>query len=323
MSTDCDEQSGGNCGPEPFEYCVHSRHAGLRIDHFLVTLLPTLSRSRLTSLIRSGFVTVDGNSVKASRKLKEGEEVRGCVPEAAPIDVLPQKIDFSILHEDEHVLVISKPPQLVVHPGSGNRDNTLVNGLVYHCNNIAGVGDSIRPGIVHRLDKDTSGVMVVAKNNEVLRLLVDDFKARRVKKKYLALVHGVMKEKEGRICAPIGRHPVNRKKMAVKEHNGKYAVSNWRVEKCYQDRFSLVKIDIETGRTHQIRVHMASVGHPVAGDTQYGSAKAGTHFPRQMLHSSQISFTHPINGNLLTIKAPVWPDMAEIIRLLEESGEST
>jgi 23S rRNA pseudouridine1911/1915/1917 synthase len=320
MSAGCSEQPDNLCCQDTFEYHIKVEHTGLRLDHYLVLQLPLLSRSQLTNSIKSGFVTVDGVLAKASRKLKAGEKVCGFLPKAAPIDILPQKIDFSILYEDEDLLVISKPPQLVVHPGSGNPDKTLVNGLVYYCENISDVGDLVRPGIVHRLDKDTSGIMVVAKKNNVHRLLVDDFKERRVKKKYFALVHGVLKDNEGRICLPIGRHPVNRKKMAVREQNGKFAVSNWRVEKTFLNRYSLVKIIIETGRTHQIRVHMAYLGHPVAGDALYGPSKVDSLFPRQMLHSSEISFNHPLKGRKISIKAPLWPDMLSVIDSLEDSG---
>lgn len=320
MNAGCSEQPDRLSCQNAFEYRIQLEHAGLRLDHYLVLQLPSLSRSQLTHSIKSGFVTVDGKLAKASHKLKAGEMICGIVQDSEPVDIVAQKIAFEILYEDEELLIISKPPQLVVHPGSGNPDKTLVNGLVHYCVNIADVGDSLRPGIVHRLDKDTSGIMVVAKTNTMHRLLVDDFKERRVKKIYLALVHGLM-EDEGRICLPIGRHPVNRKKMAVREHNGKFAASNWRVEKTFLNRYSLVKIAIETGRTHQIRVHMASLGHPVAGDVLYGQGKDNSLFPRQMLHSSEISFTHPLSGSEIHLRAPIWSDMSNVISSLEYSGK--
>ncbi len=319
MSAECSDQDEEVHGE--FKYRVLLEHAGTRLDHYLVLQRPSMSRSQLSSLIKNGTVTVNSEVVKASRRLRACDTVCGSIPEAAPIEVVPQKIEFDVLYEDEHLLLISKPPNVVVHPGSGNPDKTLVNGLVHHSQNIAAVGDSVRPGIVHRLDKDTSGIMVVAKNNVAHRLLVDAFKERRVKKTYYALVFGLMKEPQGRICAPIGRHPVNRKKMAVNEINGKFAASNWCVERTYQNRYSLVKITIETGRTHQIRVHMASLGHPVAGDSLYSSGKTDSLFPRQMLHSSELSFAHPVNEKKMKVTAPFWPDMASVLRSIEKSGE--
>ncbi len=320
MSVGCSDQQGSYSGHDKFNYHVRPEYAGLRLDHYLVLRQPTQSRSQLTNAIKSGLVTIDGINAKASRRLKTGERISGFVPEIPSVDIIPQEIEFTILFEDEQLLVISKPPHLVVHPGSGNHDQTLVNGLVYHCKTIANVGDPVRPGIVHRLDKDTSGIMVVAKRSDVHRLLVDDFKARKVKKTYHAIVHGVIAEKEGRISAPIGRHPINRKKMAIRERSGKFAVSNWCVERTYGDRWSLVRIGIETGRTHQIRVHMASIGHPVAGDSLYGAGKTNSLFPRQMLHSSELSFNHPVNRNRINIRALFWPDMANVIRVIEDYG---
>ncbi len=299
---------------------IDTGNAGVRLDHLLVQSIPDISRSRITSSIRLGLILVNGEQCKASYKLKVGECVTGTLFEPPPLSVSPEKIEFPILFEDDYLLVLSKPPGLVVHPGSGNSSGTLVNGLVYHCESIAGVGDVIRPGIVHRLDKDTSGVMVVAKKDSVHRQLVEAFKAREIGKEYLALVHGIPTDYSGRIVAAIGRHPVNRQKMAVRESSGRYAVSNWQVIEEYQGKISQVRVKIETGRTHQIRVHMAHLGHPVAGDVLYGPHRNNKSFPRQMLHAWKLKFKHPVTSEQLRFCAPVCDDMSEVIeRLSSES----
>ncbi len=302
---------------------IQPESAGLRLDHFLVEQFPDLSRSQLSNAIKCGKVKVNGTSAKASRKLHQGDVIDGYVEGSTPqLKVEPQQIDFIVLFEDEYLLVLSKPPAVVVHPANGNPDNTLVNGLLYHCRSIGGVGDSLRPGIVHRLDKDTSGVMVVAKTGVVHRQLVDMFKSRQVKKIYHALVSGVPKCESGRIVAAIGRHPVNRKKMAVRENSGRFAATNWLVKKHYSNnsnKYALLEVVIETGRTHQIRVHLASIGHPVAGDSTYGHGKSDPMFGRQMLHSSALHFEHPVTGQKIAGVAPLWPDMQEIVCRLERA----
>ncbi|SHO50490.1 RluA family pseudouridine synthase [Desulfopila aestuarii] len=292
---------------------IDATQAGVRLDHLLVQCIPDSSRSRIGASIRSGHILVDGEAKKAGYKLKNGELVSGSLIDTPPLEVSPEQLEFPILFEDPSLLVLSKPPGLVVHPGSGNHHGTLVNGLLHHCETIAEVGDAARPGIVHRLDKDTSGIMVVAKNDQVHRALVEAFKAREVEKEYIALVFGILDQPEGRIVAPIGRHQNNRQKMAVQETTGKYAVSNWRVLDEYENRFSKIRVKIETGRTHQIRVHMAHLGHPVAGDTIYGPNRDNKPFPRQMLHASRIAFNHPITGVNLHFRAPIWQDMQEIL----------
>jgi 23S rRNA pseudouridine1911/1915/1917 synthase len=298
---------------EQFDIRVDAAQAGVRLDHLLVQCISDSSRSRIGASIRSGHIRVDGEVRKAGYKLKSGELVSGTLLETPPFEVAPERLDFPILFEDSSLLVLSKPPGLVVHPGSGNHHGTLVNGLLYHCEGIAEVGEAARPGIVHRLDKDTSGVMVIAKNDLVHRELVEAFKAREVEKEYIALVFGLLSRPEGRIVAPIGRHQNNRQKMAVQEITGKYAVSSWRVLDEYENRFSKVRVKIETGRTHQIRVHMAHLGHPVAGDTLYGPNRDNRPFPRQMLHASRMAFIHPVTGEKLNFRAPIWEDMLEIL----------
>jgi len=296
------------------ELQVSAELAGIRFDHFLVQFVPETSRSNLVHSIRNGLLLVDGNKKKSSYRLKAGEQIRGTVFQASPPELLPQAVPFDILFEDDSLLVISKPPGIVVHPPSGNPDGTLVNGLLYHCQEIAAVGDQIRPGIVHRLDKDTSGIMVVAKTALCHRLLVDAFKERTIDEEYLALVFGLLQQRTGRIVAPIGRHPIHRQKMAVcEEGRGRYAASSWHVVEEYTEGCSLVQVQIETGRTHQIRVHMASLRHPVAGDTLYGRARNTRRYPRQMLHAYRLSLTHPITGQRMVFSAPLWQDFQQIL----------
>ncbi|MGB5232475.1 MAG: RluA family pseudouridine synthase [Desulfoprunum sp.] len=300
---------------DPISITVDDRMVGIRLDHFLVQTIPDHSRSTLVASIRSGSLKVNDRERKSSYRLKEGDRVHGLIrTEASDLQVEPEKIPLQILFEDQYLLALSKPPGLVVHPGSGNRSGTLVNGLVYYCRAIALVGDNARPGIVHRLDKDTSGLMLVAKDERVLRLLATDFKERRVDKEYLAIVHGILPEKSGRIVAAIGRHPVNRQKMAVVEGSGRHAVTNWRVLREAAGRFTLLAVTIETGRTHQIRVHMSHIGHPVAGDPVYGGRPGDPRFPRQMLHAARLRFVHPVTRNPLDIVAPIWPDFVEALR---------
>jgi len=304
------------------EFKVSQELAGIRFDHFLVQCVANTSRSNLIQSIRLGLILVDGTKKKSSYRLKNDEVVSGTVYRAPVPELIAQKIPFDIIFEDEFLLIISKPPGLVVHPAAGNPDGTLVNGLLYHCQEIADVGDDqIRPGIVHRLDKNTSGIMVVAKTAQCHRLLVDAFKERSIDKEYLALVFGVLEQKNGRIVAPISRHSVHRQKMAVcDEGKGRYAASMWQVLEEYSEGCSLARVQIETGRTHQIRVHMASLGHPIAGDTLYGRARNTREYPRQMLHAHSLCFTHPITGKRLAFLAPIWSDFQEILNQLR-SGE--
>lgn len=300
-----------------FQVTIDADHAGIRLDQLLALTIPSISRSALASAIRQGTVLVDGLCRKSSYRLKPGEIVSGKIERPEATEVQPQQIDLTIIYEDEFLLILSKPPGLVVHPGSGNSQGTLANGLLYYCRSIAGVGDSLRPGIVHRLDKDTSGIMLVAKTGLVHGKLVDAFKNRQLSKEYLALVHGVPREKSGRLVAAIGRHPIHRQKMAVQQITGRHAVSNWQVLQEFDQRYSLVRVGIETGRTHQIRVHMAYLGCPVAGDRVYGGHRDNCMFPRQLLHASRLVFHHPVTDETMDYSAELWPDFADTLHKLE------
>lgn len=307
---------------QSFLFVIDDRQASIRLDHFLVRQIEGESRSRISASIQAGLFRVDGEARKSGYRLKAGETVSGSLIVQAPVHIIPEPIDFDVLFEDEYILVISKPPNLVVHPGSGHNRGTLVNGLVHYCASINNVGDPVRPGLVHRLDKDTSGIMLVAKQDTAHRLLVEAFQSRSIDKYYHALLTGIMVEKQGRIVAGIGRHPVHRQKMAIRSKSGKFAATNWEVIKEFRLGYSLVELRIETGRTHQIRVHMASLGHPVAGDILYGGKKNELKFPRQMLHATRIQFIHPITKASMNLEAPMHPDFVSILEQLEQVQHS-
>ncbi|MGD9950366.1 MAG: RluA family pseudouridine synthase [Desulfobulbus sp.] len=297
---------------------VAASEVGLRLDHFLTRHFPEHSRSSLNKLIISADVRVNEQAVKAGYRLRAEETVSVRFPRVEEDALLPEKIEFPVLFEDDHLLVLSKPPGLVVHPACGHAVGTLVHGLLFHCKNLPAV-DGGRPGIVHRLDKDTSGVMLVAKNELALRALMADFKDRRIRKVYQALLLRSPREPQGRIVQPIGRHPVDRKKMAIRPADGKYAVTHWKIVECFTNYWCFAEIGIETGRTHQIRVHMASMKSPVAGDSLYGGdvGRDSLFLPqRQMLHASTLSFIHPMDGREMCFTAPLWPDMQQLIDAL-------
>ncbi len=301
----------------PFSYTVEERFHDLRLDQFLALSFDRFSRSQITESIKSGEILVNGVTVKPGYRRKAGDVIDGTIEIATePPIPQPQDVAFEVLEEDPDYLIIDKPPGLVVHPGSGNLDRTLVNGLLFRFGNFKQVGDVFRPGIVHRLDKDTSGVIVVARSGEAHANLVQQFKKRQVQKTYLALVIGEIMDDSGRIVAPIGRHPINRQKMAVRENNGRYAVSNWRCKKRFVHH-TLLELHIETGRTHQIRVHLAHLGFPVAGDKLYGPSKDHANYPRQMLHAWKLSFAHPVTGRKIDAQADLPNDFTAVLAQLE------
>ena len=302
-------------------FAVTPSEAKVRLDHFLVERLSGQSRSALLKLIRDGLVTVDGAAQKAGHRLRAGDEVKVVIPPPPPTELVPEQIAFGVLHEDESLLVLVKPPGLVVHPAAGHWQGTLAHGLLYHCASLPGL-EAQRPGLVHRLDKDTSGVMLVAKTEAALRQLTADFQNRAIRKVYHAVLLRCPPGNEGRVVAAIGRHPVQRKKMAIRA-TGRHAATCWRVLERYANNMGLVELDLETGRTHQIRVHMASLGCPVAGDDQYGGrvpATYGLDVARQLLHASSIAFLHPVTREPLAFTAPLWPDMLAVVTRLR-AGE--
>ncbi len=287
-----------------------------RLDLWLTEAVPEHSRSRWQSLIKDGRVTVNGARCKANQKLQAGDRVEWSVPDPAPATPQAEDISLDVLYEDKHMIVINKPAGLVVHPAVGNETGTLVNALLHHCTDLTGIGGEIRPGIVHRLDKDTSGVMVIAKNEASMAELSRQFKERETAKEYLTIVWGVPYGKRGTIETTIGRHPVHRKKMAANVRNGREAVSHFEVIEPLGEA-ALVRVKIETGRTHQIRVHMAHIKHPVIGDTVYGRGRASSvKAERQMLHAARLSLNHPKSGKPMTFEAPLPADMEALLKQL-------
>lgn len=290
---------------ETIELVVQKHSRGLRLDRFLADELPQFSRSRLQSLIHDGHIVLNEKVTRPRTIVREGDRIHLSEPPPEKIETEPEKISLDVLFEDSDLLVVNKPAGMVVHPGAGNAQHTLVNALLAHCRALSGIGGRERPGIVHRLDKETSGCLVVAKNDATHQHLSRQFAERMVEKIYLALVAGTMRKAQGIIDASIGRHRKHRQRMAVTKDRGRTARTDYRVVKS-QNGISLVECVLHSGRTHQIRVHLHHLGHPVLGDKVYGR-KGAREFPRQMLHAWKLGFTHPRTGKRLTFEAPV-PD---------------
>ena len=300
-------------------------HAGWRLDRALAEAVPTLSRERLKALIRSGALETGGKAVREpALKVKGGEAFSLTVPDPEPAHNEPQDIPLVIPFEDEHLLVVDKPAGLVVHPAAGNREGTLVNALLHHCaGRLSGIGGVARPGIVHRIDKDTSGLLVVAKTDVAHEGLAKQFAAHSIDRRYLAIVSGVPKTADGRVDAPLARSAHDRKKIAIVEgRRGKKAVTHWRRLSVLRDA-ALVECRLETGRTHQVRVHMASIGHPLLGDPVYGRGKSvhrqllnQLDFKRQALHAAVLGFTHPVTKARLSFESALPSDMQELLAAL-------
>lgn len=276
-----------------------------RLDKFLSAMLPDQSRSYLQKIIKDGNVLVNGEPKKSSYRLEDGDEVTADLPELKSPDIEPENIPLDILYEDDSILMVNKPKGMVVHPSAGHYTGTLVNAVLWHCQGqLSGINGVSRPGIVHRIDKDTTGVLVVCKNDAAHNAVAAQLKEHSITRKYRAIVHGVIKENEGTVDAPIGRHPTERKKMASGVKNGKRAVTHYRVLERFQG-YTYVECQLETGRTHQIRVHMASIHHPLLGDTVYGPAKDSHHLEGQTLHAMVLGLIHPVTGEYLEVEAPL------------------
>lgn len=301
--------------------------SGLRADVAVSLLRSDLTRSQIRRLIGEKSILVEGKAIKPSKRLYTGESVSLVIPPPEPSDVQPQDIEISVIYEDDDIVLINKPPGLAVHPGAGIREGTLVNALLYRCKGLSGIGGKIRPGIVHRLDKNTSGIIVVAKNDFSHQHLVNQFKERLVEKTYLALVAGEIERAEGAFTSAISRHPKNRIKMTTRAKTGREAFTSWRVLKRY-DQITMVEITPKTGRTHQIRVHFADNGFPLLGDDLYGLRRYKTpllesvskKLGRQALHASRLCFDHPKSGNRLEFSAPLAKDLKQVISLLPEKN---
>jgi 23S rRNA pseudouridine1911/1915/1917 synthase len=300
---------------------VQTSEAGERIDTFLA-IKTVITRSQIQRLITKGNVLANGKNVSRNYRLKTKDLISLNIPDKETERLLPEPVPIEILYKDKYLVVVNKPAGMVVYPAAGHAHGTLMNALSYHCKKLATLGGPLRPGVVHRLDKDTSGVMVIALNDEAYYNLIEQFKHREINKRYVALIHGNLKEDEGEISLRIGRSESDRKKMSTRARKGKEAVTKWKVLKRFCDT-TLLEVRLGTGRTHQIRVHFASVGHPVIGDRAYGKkveveskAKKKILFPRQMLHAELLGFTHPATGEYLEFSSPVPEDMAERIKYL-------
>ncbi len=313
--------------PKVFEFVITTnRDAHQRLDIYLSKKNLDLSRSQIQKLVSSGEIKANNTIVKPSYRTRVGDRIEVTIPLVIPLKIEPEKIPLDILYEDRDLIVINKPRGMVVHPGAGVSSGTLVNALLYHCKDLSGIGGVLRPGIVHRLDKDTSGVLVVAKNDFTHLTLSRQFKERSVNKRYIALVKGKILKEEGRIEAPIGRHPVKRKKMAAGVKRARGAITSYKVLERFKD-LTLVEATPETGRTHQIRVHLSHIGHPIVGDLKYGKRlrtanselrTVSADLKGQLLHAQTLGFVHPRTKEYMEFNAPLPEDMERVIRLLRK-----
>lgn len=297
---------------ETFE--VDFENEGERLDKYISMLFPEQSRSFFQKIIKDGHVTVNDKPEKANCRLKVEDLVRVEIPDAVETQILPENIPLEVLYEDDDLLVVNKPKGMVVHPSAGHYSGTLVNAIMYHCkDSLSGINGEIRPGIVHRIDMDTTGSLIVCKNDEAHVAVAEQIKVHSVNRIYRGIVYGVVKDDEGVIHAPIGRHPVERKKMAINEKNGKDAITHYKVLERF-DKYTYMEFKLETGRTHQIRVHMASIGHPLLGDTLYSNGKSPYKLQGQTLHAMVIGFNHPKSGDYIEISAPLPEYFEKILR---------
>ena len=292
---------------------------GVRIDKCLAEAFAELSRSYLQKLLKSECVLVNGKPVKSNYRVNAGDSVELEVPEAVEPEIVPEKMDLDIVYEDKDVVIVNKPKGMVVHPAAGHYSGTLVNGLMEHCKDeLSGINGVMRPGIVHRIDMDTTGLLIVCKNDKAHNEIARQLKEHSITRRYRAIVHGVVKEDEGTVDAPIGRHPVDRKKMSINEKNGREAVTHYRVLERFR-QFTYIECRLETGRTHQIRVHMASIHHPLLGDAVYGPAKCPYKLQGQTLHAGVRGFVHPETGEYMEFEAPLPEYFEELLEKLRNS----
>lgn len=290
---------------ETLNFNITEENNNIRIDRYLAEQCPDLSRSYIQKLAKNGAVFVNNRQVKANYKVQPQDQVILTIPDMQVPDILPENIPLDILYEDQWLLVVNKPKDMVVHPSAGHMEGTLVNAVMAHCGeHLSGINGVLRPGIVHRIDKDTTGALLICKDDTVHRDLAEQLKVHSIKRRYRAIVQGNLKEDQGTVDAPVGRHPTDRKKMAVNYKNGKEAVTHYQVLERFGNA-TYIECRLETGRTHQIRVHMASLGHPLLGDTIYGSSKNPYHLQGQALHAMILGFVHPITREYLEFQAPL------------------
>ena len=303
-----------------FDFLVTDEYEGMRIDKLISELIDSLSRSFIQKIIDDKMVTCNGKVVKASLKVSEGDSIHMDIPPVVIPRIIPQDIPLDILYEDNDVIVVNKPKDTVVHPAAGHYENTLVNAVMFHCkNNLSGINGVLRPGIVHRIDKDTTGSVIICKNDSAHQSIAKQLKEHSINRVYHAICHGVIKEDEGDIDAPIGRSPNDRKKMAVVYSGGKNAFTHFKVLKRFeQDNYTYIECRLKTGRTHQIRVHMAHIGHPLLGDEVYASGKKSKLKTNgQCLHAKTLGFIHPVSGEYIEVDAPLPDYFSHLIEVLK------
>lgn len=292
---------------------------GVRIDRYLSDCYPKWSRSYLQKLLKEENIMVEGQKVKANYKLHSGENITISIPPLEDVEILPENIPLDILYEDEWILIVNKPKGMVVHPAAGHTSGTLVHAIMYHCQgNLSGINGQLRPGIVHRIDKDTTGALVICKDDTTHRALAEQLKEHSITRKYRAIVLGNLTE-DGTVEGPIGRHPTDRKKMAINYKNGKPAVTHYHILENFQ-KYTYIECQLETGRTHQIRVHMTSIGHPLLGDSVYAKAKWPYKLEGQVLHAMVLGFIHPATGKYLEVEAPLPDYFSQLLENLRKNS---
>ncbi|GFH95754.1 ribosomal large subunit pseudouridine synthase D [Lachnospiraceae bacterium] len=303
---------------DEFLFQITEEYEGERIDRCMAMLLDSLSRSYIQKLIKEGQVLVNGMSVKSSYQVQAEDEVRFSLPPSQEPQICPEDIPLAILYEDKDLLVINKPKGMVVHPAAGHYSGTLVNGVMHHCGEeLSGINGVMRPGIVHRIDMDTTGSLIVCKNDKSHNSIAAQLKAHSITRRYRAICHGVIEAQEGTVDRPVGRHPTDRRKMAVNEKNGKHAVTHYRVLRRFRE-YTYIECELETGRTHQIRVHMASIGHPLLGDAVYAQGRRSPFsLQGQTLHAMTIGFIHPTSEKYLEIEAPLPEYFQHLLDILQ------
>nr|WP_313070297.1 RluA family pseudouridine synthase [Lacrimispora sp.] len=298
------------------EFIVTAEDAGIRIDRYLSDQCSQVSRSYLQKLLKEEAVLVNEKPVKSNYKVGTLDMIQLSIPEAVELEIEAEDMPLDIIYEDKDIILINKPKGMVVHPAAGHYSGTLVNGLMAHCKeDLSGINGVMRPGIVHRIDMDTTGALIVCKNDVAHNSIAEQLKEHSITRKYFAVVHGVLKQDEGTVSAPIGRHPVDRKKMSINEKNGREAVTHYRVLERYR-QFTYVECQLETGRTHQIRVHLASIGHPLLGDSVYGPAKSPYRLNGQTLHAGILGIIHPRTGEYMEFTAPLPDYFEDLLRKL-------
>lgn len=299
-------------------FYITDEACNIRIDRFLAEKLPDISRSYIQKLIKEQQIFVNDKPIKANYKTTLNDTIRMVIPDLTEPDIVPEDIPLDILYEDADILVVNKPKGMVVHPSAGHYSGTLVNALMYYCKgDLSGINGVMRPGIVHRIDMDTTGSLLVCKNDSAHQKMAEQLKTHDIKRIYHAIVHGVIRKDEGTIEGPIGRHPIDRKKMAINQKNGKPAITHYRVLQRFSN-FTYVECQLETGRTHQIRVHMASIHHPLLGDAVYGPAKCPFKLQGQTLHAKILGIHHPVTGEYLEIDAPLPDYFQKLLEKLEK-----